>query len=125
MSSRENPAVGFNHLSRGGVVFAHGPKESAFRSAADIELSADVSSTGRSCDRRSVANRASLWLHIAFNPFVGFFDFSDHAELVQLIKALLGIPLGQILTSADTDIITLSIGFYVFRAGELAHVQTL
>ena len=60
MSSREHPAVGFNHLSRGTVVFAHGPKESAFRSAADIELSADVSSTGRSCDRRSVANRASL-----------------------------------------------------------------
>jgi hypothetical protein len=32
--------------------------------------------------------------------------------------------LGQILASADTDIITLSIAFYVFRAGKLAHVQT-
>jgi hypothetical protein len=46
-------------------------------------------------------NRSNVQVADRFNPFVGFFDFSDHPELVQLIEALRGLALGQILTSAD------------------------
>ena len=63
---------------------------------------------------RFFPNRSNVQVADRFNPFVGIFDFPDPTELVQLIEALRGLALGQILTSADNDIITLSIGFLRF-----------